>query len=274
MTESYPSDGGLTAMGDTTLDGGVPVPQIGADPYYVPAHKALWRLDRWGRVAGGLEVYKDGALTFGVRAGRYYNGATAVNYAGASAQALTDDDTNYAYLTAAGTLTVNITGFPAATVPHIPLATIVCASGAYDADTGVTDYRGRGIFGPTLGIAAGDLQDLVPNLNITAAAEAADERVITIQARDGADNSLAQRVMIRVWVATTDYGAPSATDNAVAIDTGTILQTITAHAYYELISDAAGKVEVGVTISGAASRYVLAEIDGRIYSSGEVTWAA
>jgi len=60
----------------------------------------------------------------------------------------------------------------------------------------------------------------------------------------------------------------------VAIDTGTILQTITADAFYDLISDATGNIEVGITVAGAATRYVMAEIDGRIYSSGEITWAA
>jgi len=39
-------------------------------------------------------------------------------------------------------------------------------------------------------------------------------------------------------------------------------------------SDAGGTVAIGVTVAGAASRYIMAEIDGRVYSSGEVTWAA
>ena len=114
----------------------------------------------------------------------------------------------------------------------------------------------------------------MPNLNVTAGAESADKRTLTIQARDAGDNDLAERVAVRVWISTSDYGAPSAAGNTVAIETGTQLGQIVANADYDVISDAAGTVEIGITISGAASRYVMAEIDGRIYSSGEVTWAA
>jgi len=50
------------------------------------------------------------------------------------------------YITAAGTLTVNTTGFPTpSATPHIPLATIVTAAGAYD-HSDITDYRGRALF--------------------------------------------------------------------------------------------------------------------------------
>ena len=30
----------------------------------------------------------------------------------------------------------------------------------------------------------------------------------------------------------------------------------------------------GITVAGAANRYVLAEIGGRVYSSGQITWSA
>lgn len=48
---------------------------------------------------------------------------TLVTYAGTASQALTTAATNYLYLTDAGVLTVNSTGFPAATF-HVPLATV------------------------------------------------------------------------------------------------------------------------------------------------------
>jgi len=118
------------------------------------------------------------------------------------------------------------------------------------------------------------VQDVIPNLNVTAGAEAADKRTITVQARDAADNNLAQRVLVRVWIAATEYAAPDATGNTVAVETGTTYETETANAAYKVISDANGTVAIGVTISGAASRYIMAEIDGRIYSSGQVDWAA
>ena len=148
MAELYRSDAELNALSATTQGGGTVIPEKDKDPHYTDLAKF------WSRAADalipltGCEVYKDGALTFAVRAGKYLNGDTAVNYAGAAAQALTDDATNYIYLTAAGTLTKNTTGFPTpSTTPHIPLATILTASGAYSIDDGdIVDYRGRSIF--------------------------------------------------------------------------------------------------------------------------------
>lgn len=114
--------------------------------YVLKEHRNNYRLLTILKAVNELRVFKDGDLTFGVRAGNYMDGPTERNYAGASAQALTDDDTNYIFLEADGTLTVNITGFPAAgTTPHIPLATILCASGEYAASD-ITDYRGRALF--------------------------------------------------------------------------------------------------------------------------------
>ncbi len=147
MAELYPSDTELAALSGTTDDEQeVLFVPTGESPYYLSFYKMLHRLLNVARRSGDLRVYKDGDLTFGVRAGKYLNGDSAVNYAGASAQALTNNQTNYVYLTAAGALTVNITGFPVpSATPHIPLATIVTAGGTY-AYTDVTDYRGRGIF--------------------------------------------------------------------------------------------------------------------------------
>jgi hypothetical protein len=275
MAELYPSDTELAALSGTTdSEQEVLFVPTGESPYYVSFYKMLHRLLDVARRAGDLRVYKDGDLTFGVRAGKFMDGAAERNYAGASAQALTNNQTNYIYLTAAGTLTVNITGFPApGTTPHVPLATILTASGKYAIDD-ITDYRGRAIFQVLDALAAADKQDLMPNLQITAGAEAADARQITFQARDAANNNLAERVLIRLWVATSDYGAPSAAGNSVAVDTGTTIETVTADAYYLIESDVLGKVQITNTIAGAATRYFLAEIDGRVYSSGAITWAA
>ncbi|HUX01009.1 MAG TPA: hypothetical protein VMY35_08515 [Phycisphaerae bacterium] len=274
MAEQFPTDAELAAMQKTFRDPSIWLYEIGKSPHFADNFKALWRIAKALVALAGLEVYKDGDLTFGVRAGRFMDGATVRDYAGAAAQALTNNQTNYIYLTPAAVLTVNITGFPdAGTTPHIPLATISAAGGVYGFDD-VTDYRGRAIFCPLDGIDPASRQDLMPNLNITAGAEAADKRTITIQARDAGSNDLAERVLVRVWIAAADYGAPDATGNTVAVETGTQIEAVTANAYYVIESDAGGTVAIGVTVAGAASRYIMAEIDGRVYSSGEVTWAA
>jgi len=146
MTENYPTDAELNGLSGTTdAEQEVLYVATGESPYYTSFYKMLFRLLDMARRAGDLRVYKDGALTFGVRPGRYFNGDTAVNYAGATAQALTNNQTNYIYLTAAGVLTVNTTGFPLPSVtPHIPLATITTSAGEYSINDGdIVDYRGR-----------------------------------------------------------------------------------------------------------------------------------
>lgn len=254
MSETALTDSQANALAGTTdPDLDITYCDIGEAQYYTTDLKKEAILLRIVKaLPGALRVYKDGDLTFGVRAGRFLDGVTERNYGGAEAQGLTDNATNYLYLTAGAVLTKNTTGFPS--TPHVPLATIVTASGSYGHGD-VTDYRGRSVF------------QLAGGLTITAGAESADKRTVTIQGGPW-------RQAVRVWISESDYGAPSATGNTVTIAAGTTLRTITANADYEVISDAAGKVDVDITISGAASRYVMAEVDGRIYSSGEVTWAA
>jgi len=159
MSETYPTDSQLRDLsGATDGEQEVLYVPIGESPYYTSFYKMLFRLLNVSRRAGDLRVYKDGALTFGVRAGKYFNGDSAVNYAGATGQSLTNNQTNYIYLTAAGTLTVNTTGFPVPSVTaHIPLATITTSAGDYsEYDGDVVDYRGRAFLG-VCGASSGSL---------------------------------------------------------------------------------------------------------------------
>jgi len=180
MAETYPSDTELNALSGTSdAEQAVAFPTIGDSPYYTSFYKMLYRLLDVARRSGDLRVYKDGDLTFGVRAGRYINGDAAVNYAGASEQALTNDATNYVYLTAAGSLTKNTTGFPVPSVtPHIPLATIATGTASAAAVSGeynhadMIDYRGRGAWS-VCGAAGGgvnalDWQESVADRDLTA----------------------------------------------------------------------------------------------------------
>ena len=144
----------LLALSGTIVSPGLPAGTSYQDPWLDRWFALIDRLGRALTVPCGLEVYKDdsGALKFGVRAGRYMNAATAVSYAGAADQALTNNQTNYIYLTAAGALTINTSGFPAASVPHLPLATIATGTASVAGTTGIyaiediTDYRGLILF--------------------------------------------------------------------------------------------------------------------------------
>jgi len=278
MPELYPSDAMLLALNGTLT----PLQELlhhtmNQSPHYLWLFKLVHQIERAFAQAGALRVYRDGVLTFGVRAGTFANGATTISYVGATAQALTDDATNSIYLTAAGVLTVATDGFPAAaTTPHVPLATIVTADGTY-ADADITDLRGAALAAPLSALTAGLANSLIakaPSLSITAAAEAGDVRAVTVALLDAAGAPLAARARVRLWIATADFGAPSAAGNTVALTTGTQLRELTANGDYEVISSAAGVVAFNLTVAGDATRYVLAELDGRIYSSGAIAFAA
>ena len=243
-------------------------------------------------VANKFRVYRDGALTYGVCAGTLDNGSTTYSYAGSTANALTDDTTNYIYIYLNGatlTLVKNTTGFPdPATTPHIPLATILTASGEYD-DDDITDYRAAALFNLETGATAANLntltdgsngdslhvhaaaglasavQDLMPYLALSGTDDADGTGTMDIQAKDAAGNNLAQRFRVRTWLSTSDYGAPAA-DTDFSVTTGTQLRELTADADYEAISDATGKVTMNIDLAADGTAYVMAEIDGRIYS--------
>lgn len=76
-------------------------------------------------------------LNVTVAAGRFQKSdGTEVSYAGTASQAMTASQTNYVYLTDAGTLTVNTSGFPATV--HLPLAVVVTGGSTV---TSITDRR-------------------------------------------------------------------------------------------------------------------------------------
>lgn len=228
-------------------------PTIGESPYYTTLFRCLDRLLVIGRTPGNaLRVFQDGGLTFGVRPGLFWDGFQTRSYGGAATQALTNNATNTIYLLADGTLTISTVGFP--TQPHVPLATIVTSGGAYEA-ADITDYRGAAF------------TRLAGGLSISAAAENNDDRIVTVQGLTG-------RNRLRVWVAAADFGSPSAAGHTAAVTAGTVLREVVANADYEVITAADGAAALTVTLSGAGSRYVLAESDGRIFSSGELTWSA
>jgi len=135
-------------------------PTIGESPYYTTAFRCWEKVVRVLKAVNALRAYKDGALTFGVRAGTYMDGGDVREYAGAAGQALTNNAVNYVWLTAAGTLAVGTSGFPApSATPHVPLATIETAGGDY-AHADITDCRGRAIFGCVSALTAADMNVL------------------------------------------------------------------------------------------------------------------
>lgn len=277
MTERYPTDADLNALsGATDPEQEVLFLPIGESPYHTSFYKMLYRLLDVSRRAGDLRVYKDGDLTFGVRPGRWMNGQAEVVYAGSEGNALDNNLDNHVYLLPDGTLATNTIGFPdPVDQPHLPLAKITTSLGTYAHDD-ITDLRGRALYRPCAGLA-GDLEahavSLMPTLSITAGDEVSDARTLSVQVRDAAGSDQAGRFVIRAWLAESEFASPSPTGNTVAVSAGSTLREIQANADYQLITDSSGLSSLDVTITSAATRYLMAEIDGKIYSSGPVDWA-
>ncbi len=98
-------------------------------------------------------VKTDSGLGYGVFSGVFSHGLNQVAYAGATST-LTNDATNYAYLTPTGTLTKNTTGFPV--TPHFPIATVLTGTASAAAVTSeynfedITDNRGSGMWSTSI----------------------------------------------------------------------------------------------------------------------------
>ena len=92
-----------------------------------------------------------------------------------------------------------------------------------------------------------DIQDLFVTLDTSAVNGEDGTNELTIQAQDAEGNNLAERVLFRVWTATTEFGAPHAMDTGISIDTGTEVCEHLANADYDIISDATGKAVITIT---------------------------
>lgn len=145
-TETTLDTAAAAALSGTTDSGtGAAFCTIGQAEYYTSDYRKEAINNRILAAVNQLRVVKDGDSTFGVWSGQFADGATVRTYAGSSGNSLTAGATNYIYLTAAGTLAVNTTGFPTGEA-HAPLAAIVAdGSGEFDFSD-ITDARGSAMF--------------------------------------------------------------------------------------------------------------------------------
>ena len=251
-------------------------------------------------ISNSLRVYRDGALSFGVRPGRAGDGDTTYAYEGSAGNALTDDATNYIYLTASDlaagdTVTVNTAGLPLQSqTPHIPLAEIVTSAGGYGCDD-ITDLRSASALALQSAMTAASANTLVAGSASNADALHVHGQagldagvrllmpVLVVEATDDEDGTgtfsiqasypyaggpMPVTYRVRAWISATMYGAPAAQTD-FSILTGTQLREIAANADYEAISDADGLVVMNVEAADGAY-YVMAEVDGAIYAA-EIT---
>lgn len=311
MTELYPTDTDLNALSGTSdADQEVAYPAIYESPYYTTFYKMLYRLLDVARRAGDLRVYKDGDLTFGVRAGTFMDGDTVRAFVGATGQSLTDNATNCIYLTPEAALVVSSSGFPAPSAsPHIRLAEIVTAGGEYGLDD-ITDLRGTAFMAPAAGITASQMAEAVAFFAATDITAAEAETLTDGSIADslhlhnaaGLSASLANRIGYLTVTASDDgdgtgsltIQAKDAAGNDLAehvlmevwigtaddfapdavtdfsVTTGTQREELAANAAYRVISDASGTVVMNIDNGGAGTLYAWASLGGRVASAGPI----
>lgn len=140
MAEVYPSDNELLNLINESETGVEYIP-TGTAPYYLHFRKLLYRLLLATKRGNDLRVFDEGGLYFGVKAGKFYNGNTLVEYAGSSGNLLADDKANiFVYLDGSGIL--QFTEYSAwpdmSTEPHVRLAVITTSGGDI---TSIVDCR-------------------------------------------------------------------------------------------------------------------------------------
>lgn len=107
--------------------------------------------------------------------------------------------------------------------------------------------------------------------------EAEDVINVAVQLKDIAGAEAKGATLCRVWLSDAAGGAlcetaPSGT--VVVGDAGAIIASLTAKTHLLVVTDADGKFDLDITEAGAKELYVNVEVQGRVYSSEKVTFAA
>lgn len=97
------------------------------------------------------------------------------------------------------------------------------------------------------------------------------KNTITVQLKDYAGTNLAVPGLVKVWLAATAFAAPSATGNAVVVDTGTTVQAILANGAYDILTDATGVAELTLTVAAGGERYAMVAVGGKVIASSKMT---
>lgn len=99
------------------------------------------------------------------------------------------------------------------------------------------------------------------DVRISAAAESTNVRRVTIQLVNRAREPVAARVPLTVLIASTQSGTPT-NAQTVSVVSGTLYATYTTNAALLILTDSDGKIELDVTVAGAATRWITAVVPG------------
>ena len=158
MSEVYPSDSELNAILEE-VETGVEYIPTGTVPYHLHFRKLLYRLLLAAKRSNDLRLFDEGGLTFGVKAGKFWNGTTLVTYAGSSGNVLAANKANiYVYINSSGTLVLDeYTAFPDMSAGrHVRLAVI--STSASDITSLVDARNHHSIAVPGVGGGGGEIE--------------------------------------------------------------------------------------------------------------------
>jgi hypothetical protein len=119
------------------------------------------------------------------------------------------------------------------------------------------------------------LQDLIPYLSISAAAESSDNVDVTLQVKDANGNNLSEEHMVEFWLAdtTTGWELATAPSGGISVTTGVAGDVATAGKRLRVITNTSGTAVIRGTESGTKTAYARARIAGKV-STATCTWAA
>lgn len=302
MSEIELTDEQANALhGTTDADTGFRYHSPGDAGYFTEGQRQRHRLLTLAKaISNSLRVFADGPMTFGVRPGRARNGGSLHAHAGCGAVALTDDATNYVYLTAADlaagdSVSVSTSGFPnQSATPHIPLAQIAVSDGSYGVGD-ITDCRGAAALTLGSSLASADANTLVggsgsnadslhvhsiagleasakalvPMISLTAVDNSDGTATITAQMVDAEDNPIAAEHLVRIWTSNGELGEPIAVGTAFdqVPSYGAEIREIAAEADYEVISNSSGQVRRTLAVSADGTYWVTAAVGPHLGST-------
>lgn len=255
----------------------------------------ILKLGKAGVGEGGLD-WSDGADQ-ALRLG--YNHASALNSLGDAGDTVTgtnlntltdgsDADTLHIHADFPGTLTLGKNGeggvagglilrdglTPGGTVTLSPTNLDTLTAGVEsDADA----LHTHGAIATAQG-AADTAIGFVRTAAVTFGLESDDKREITVTVNDGA-GEIPPRTHLRIWVSQSAYGAPSPALNLMDnFKTGTFLRAVEGGpggwAEITALTDlTTGVFQFDLTVTGAASRYVIVDTGTGVYTSAEITYA-
>jgi len=261
-TELVLTSAQATALAGTTDDVGLTFIAENASFFDLATNNNAVR-GRIMQIGNNLRVVKDAAnpsLSYGVFSGDFSYGPTSVNYAGSTGNALTNNATNYIYLTPAGVLTVSTSAFPS--TPNLALATIKTGSASAGAVSGqydfvdIVDFRQDAVF--NVALAPGDVSIISQSLefgDFTDNADATGYVDITTQ--------IPASTIVTGWEAVVSTGFTGDTTAVVQVGVSGTLDKFSADvAQSVLAADTVGSAAL------AASAYVGTAVTARVTVTG------